>query len=129
MLARVRELSAKLPEHPHDLVPVHADPQLANWIRDAGGRIYLVDWDFARLDDPVTDPARLAWWLFESTDERRKFMRACGVDVDDSVVWQRAGWSLTTYAGHTGLLVARQGRFERATYFMDATDRLLDSGL
>jgi hypothetical protein len=129
MLARMRALADALPDAPHALVPVHADPQTANWIRDATGRLYLVDWDYARLDDPVTDPARLGWWLFGSSHERRNFMLQCGVPADDPEVWQRAVWSVASYAGHTALVVARQGRLPRASYFLDLTDQLLDNGL
>jgi hypothetical protein len=129
MMQRMRALADALPDEPHALVPVHADPQTANWIRDAAGRLYLVDWDYARLDDPVTDPARLAWWLFASSDERRRFVQQCGVDTDDAMVWQRATWSVASYAGHTALLVARQGRLPRASYFLDRAEELLDTGL
>jgi hypothetical protein len=129
MLGRVRALSDALPDTPHALGPVHGDPQWANWLITPEGRVYLVDWDHARLDDPVTDPARLAWWLFSSTDQRRSFIQRCGIDVDDPHVWQRAHWSVTAYAGHTALFVARQGRFARASEFLAMCEQLLDSGL
>jgi Phosphotransferase enzyme family len=129
IVAGVQHLSDALPDEPHALVPIHGDPQTTNWIRDERGRLYLVDWDFARLDDPVTDPARLAWWLFSASAERRAFIRKCGVDVGDAELWQRAVWSVTAYAGHTALLVARQGRVERARHFLDLTEELLAGGL
>jgi hypothetical protein len=129
MLQRVREISDALSDTPHALVPRHGDPQLANWIKARDGRLYLVDWDYARLDDPVTDPARLAWWLFDTSADRRAFIAACGLDVDDPQIWQRAVWSVTAYAGHTALLVAHQGRLERASHFLERTEQLLDGGL
>jgi hypothetical protein len=129
MIQGVAQLSAALPDAAHALVPRHGDPQIANWIRARDGRLYLVDWDYARLDDPVTDPARLAWWLFGTSSERRAFIAQCGVDVAWPEIWQRAVWSVTAYAGHTALLVAHQGRLERASYFLDLTEQLLDHGL
>jgi hypothetical protein len=129
IIAEVQRLSDALPDEPHRLVPIHGDPQKANWIRDRFGQLYLVDWDHARLDDPVTDPSRLAWWLFADAARRRAFISRCGVDVDAPEIWQRAAWSVTAYAGHTALLVACQGRLERARQFLELTEELLDSGL
>jgi hypothetical protein len=130
MLHRLREVSDALPDVPHALVPVHGDPQWANWLRTMDGKLYLVDWDHARLDDPVTDPARLAWWLFQADASRlRSFIERCGVDVADTLVWQRAEWSVTAYVGHTALWVARQGRLARASEFLGWCERLLDGGL
>jgi hypothetical protein len=129
MLARVRDVSSALPDVRHVLVPVHGDPQWANWLLSFERRLFLVDWDHARLDDPVTDPARLAWWLFPPGPRRRAFIARCGIDVSDSLLWQRAEWSVTAYAGHTALWVARQGRHARATEFLDMCEQLLDAGL
>jgi len=129
VLGQVRAVGEAMPDIPHALGPVHGDPQWANWLLTPEGRVYLVDWDHARLDDPVTDPARLAWWLYQATSDRRRFIQRCGIDVDNHAVWQRAHWSVTAYAGHTALWVARQGRFQRASEFLDMCDRLLDDGL
>jgi hypothetical protein len=130
MLHRLRELSDALPDAPHALVPVHGDPQWANWLLTTEGKLHLVDWDHARLDDPVTDPARMAWWLFQAgSPERRRFIEQCGIDVADALVWQRAEWSVTVYVGHTALWVARQGRLARASEFLGWCEQLLDGGL
>jgi aminoglycoside phosphotransferase (APT) family kinase protein len=130
MLRRMRVLSDALPDVPHPLVPVHGDPQWANWLLTTAGQLYLVDWDHARLDDPVTDPARLAWWLYEPGPQRRHFIERCGLNVvEDTLLWQRAEWSVTAYVGHTALWVARQGRLARASQFLDWCDQLLNDGL
>ncbi|HEY3062858.1 MAG TPA: hypothetical protein VGL99_28125, partial [Chloroflexota bacterium] len=57
------------------------------------------------------------------------FIARCGIDVSDSLLWQRAEWSVTAYAGHTALWVARQGRHARATEFLAMCEQLLDAGL
>ncbi len=129
MLQRIREASDDLPDVPHALVPVHGDPQWANWMLTTDNQLCLVDWDHARLDDPVTDPARLAWWLFEAGRRRHTFIERCGIDVENSVTWQRAEWSVTAYIGHTALWVARQGRLARASEFLHWCEQLLDDGL
>jgi len=42
--------------------PVHGDVNRSNWLVDAHNRVYLVDWDRARLDDPALDVGMLLHW-------------------------------------------------------------------
>jgi spectinomycin phosphotransferase len=49
VLTRAEELGARLRARSFELVPCHADAHLANILVGADGRIWLVDWDDARL--------------------------------------------------------------------------------
>jgi hypothetical protein len=133
-LARVRSLldqleaiADALPEDGATPVAVHADPQPANW-RVADGQVYLTDWETARLDDPVTDPARVAAWCL-SYEERATFMRACGLPSDDAVVHRIAHWQTTQYFVGIALWVVKRGRAGRGDYFLDLSESLLTQGL
>lgn len=42
-----------------DRVPCHNDPLCENWVR-SGDRMYLVDWEYAGMNDPMWDLADLA---------------------------------------------------------------------
>ena len=127
--AMVEELArrvARLPDEGPALVPVHGDPQRGNWLLAGGRRLYQLDWDTARLDDPVTDPARLAWWLLSAAD-CPAFLAACGLDPDDSTTRQRADLSVLNYVVATAVYVVRFGRLERADHWLALAEELLAS--
>ena len=133
-LARVRSvldqleaIAETLPEDGAQPVAVHADPQPANW-RVVDGQVYLTDWETARLDDPVTDPSRVAIWCLPF-EERPAFMRACGLPSDDPVVHRMAHWQTTQYFAGIALWVVKRGRAARGDYFLDLSERLLADGL
>ena len=45
--------------------PVHGDVQRGNWLAGPDGRVYLVDWDKAWLDDPALDVGMLLYWYVD----------------------------------------------------------------
>ena len=38
-------------------VPCHNDPLCENWVIDCDGRMYLIDWEYAGMNDPMWDLA------------------------------------------------------------------------
>ena len=39
------------------LAPCHIDPNPANFLRDASGHLWLIDWEFAAMEEPLWDLA------------------------------------------------------------------------
>lgn len=46
----------------HRVGPVHGDLNDSNWLADDDNRVYLVDWEQARLDDPALDVGMVLHW-------------------------------------------------------------------
>ncbi|WP_166644978.1 choline/ethanolamine kinase family protein [Dongia mobilis] len=46
-----------LARHPGRRVPCHIDPNPANFLRRADGRLFLIDWEFAAMEEPLWDLA------------------------------------------------------------------------
>ena len=55
--ARVLSLKQSVDQHPVPLVPCHNDPLCENWILDGNGRMYLIDWEYAGMNDGMWDLA------------------------------------------------------------------------
>jgi thiamine kinase-like enzyme len=56
---RARAVRRALGASPVPLVPCHNDPWPGNLL-DAGGRVYLIDWEYSGMNDPVWDLADLS---------------------------------------------------------------------
>jgi thiamine kinase-like enzyme len=56
---RAKAVRLALEVSPAALVPCHNDPWPANLL-DAGGRIYLIDWEYSGMNDPMWDLAVLS---------------------------------------------------------------------
>ncbi len=54
VVAESASVRAALAAHPHSLVPSHCDPLCENFL-DAGDRMWLVDWEYAGMNDPMWD--------------------------------------------------------------------------
>jgi hypothetical protein len=127
-LDRLKAIAETLPPDGAVPVAVHADPQPANWRVGDNGRLYLTDWETARLDDPVTDVARVAVWCLPFA-ERAAFVDACGFSSADPVLHQVGWWQTTQYFAGIALWVVKRGRAPRGDYFLDLTEQLLAEGL
>jgi thiamine kinase-like enzyme len=56
---RARVVRRALEASPSTLVPCHNDPWPGNLL-DAGGRVYLIDWEYSGMNDPAWDLADLS---------------------------------------------------------------------
>ena len=55
--AAVLSIKRELDQYPIQLVPCHNDPLCENWILDSNGRMYLIDWEYAGMNDGMWDLA------------------------------------------------------------------------
>lgn len=64
------------------LVASHGDICNANWLFASDGKIYMVDFDSASMDDPALDMGALLWWYYPP-ELRQSFLDAAGYRYDD----------------------------------------------
>ena len=73
--ARVIDAVKQLPER--ERVLCHCDPLCENFVKDTvNGRMYLVDWEYAGMNDPLWDVADVAIEAGYDDEERLAFERA-----------------------------------------------------
>jgi thiamine kinase-like enzyme len=72
---RVRAVRLALEASPAPLVPCHNDPWPGNLL-DADGRIYLIDWEYSGMNDPVWDLADLSVEAAFDAEQDRAMMEA-----------------------------------------------------
>ncbi len=53
-------IDAALARHPEVPAPCHIDPVPQNFVADAAGRLYLLDWEYSAMCEPVWDLSGLA---------------------------------------------------------------------
>ena len=75
---KARAVRRALEAFPFPLVPCHNDPWPGNFL-DAGGRIYLVDWEYSGMNDPMWDLGNLSVEAGFGPEQDRTMMEAyCG---------------------------------------------------
>ena len=63
-------------------VPCHNDPLCENWILQEGGKMYLIDWEYAGMNDPMWDLADLSIEAGYSDEMDRRLLESyLGRDV------------------------------------------------
>jgi thiamine kinase-like enzyme len=72
---RARAVRLALEASPAALVPCHNDPWPANLL-DAVGRIYLIDWEYSGMNDPMWDLADLSVEAGFGPEQDRAMMEA-----------------------------------------------------
>ena len=72
---RARAVRLALEASPAALVPCHNDPWPANLL-DADGRIYLIDWEYSGMNDPMWDLADLSVEAGFGPEQDRTMMEA-----------------------------------------------------
>jgi thiamine kinase-like enzyme len=78
---------------PHDeLCLTHGDPNTRNLIRSREGRLSLVDWDEARLSDPVRDIGQVLWWYVRRS-HWAEGLRAVGLSPNPEVLHRVHWWA------------------------------------
>ena len=66
------------------LAASHGDICNANWLFATDGRIYLIDFDLMKMDDPALDLGALMWWYYPSA-LRKPFLEAAGYQYDEAL--------------------------------------------
>ena len=64
------------------LVASHGDICNANWIFASDGKIYLIDFDMMKMDDPAADVGALLWWYYPP-ELRESFLEMAGYRYKD----------------------------------------------
>jgi thiamine kinase-like enzyme len=153
-LGILRKLGASLPEDYHDveqgaravrraldaspvpLSPCHNDPWPGNLL-DAGGRLYIIDWEFSGMNDPMWDLGDLSVEAgFESEQDRVMMEAYYGADAPPALysrlalykalsdfLW--ALWGLIQHANdnpRNDFLTYALGRFGRCKALMSSTE-------
>jgi thiamine kinase-like enzyme len=153
-LGILRKLGASLPEDYHDveqgaravrraldaspvpLSPCHNDPWPGNLL-DAGGRLYIIDWEFSGMNDPMWDLGDLSVEAGFEPEQDRVMMEAYyGADAPPALysrlalykalsdfLW--ALWSLIQHANdnpRNDFLTYALGRFGRCKALMSSTE-------
>jgi len=75
VLASAETVRSALEAHPLPLAPCHCDPLSENFI-DAGGRMWLVDWEYSGMNDPLWDVGDVIIEAKLSPDKEREFIHA-----------------------------------------------------
>jgi thiamine kinase-like enzyme len=57
---RLEPVETALQRHRMPLVPCHIDPSPANFLRRSDGKLLLIDWEFAAMEEPLWDLAAVA---------------------------------------------------------------------
>ena len=58
--AQIMRIKAHVDRSSAPRVPCHNDPLCENWVLDADGRMYLIDWEYAGMNDGMWDLADLS---------------------------------------------------------------------
>jgi len=126
-LGILRKLRAPLPEDYHEveqgavavrraleaspvpLSPCHNDPWPANFL-DAGGRLYIIDWEFSGMNDPMWDLGDLSVEAGFGPEQDRVMMEAYYGVASPLVLYSR----LALYKAMSDLLWALWGLIQHA---------------
>jgi len=125
-----------LDAHPAALAPCHCDPLCENFL-DTGERMWIVDWEYSGMNDPLWDLGDLSVEAGFTPGHDREMMEAyCGGPVDDAtfgrmVVYKAMCdllWTLWGLIQHADEDPAEDfwaysvGRFERCKMLMASED-------
>lgn len=55
--ASIMEIKQEMDQSPAPVVPCHNDPLCENWVLDRDGRLFLIDWEYAGMNDAMWDLA------------------------------------------------------------------------
>lgn len=69
------------------LLASHGDICNANWLFASDGKIYLIDFDLMKMDDPALDMGALLWWYYPP-ELRGAFLEAAGYRYDDEFMFR-----------------------------------------
>ncbi len=125
-----------LAENPGDLAPCHCDPLCENFLDD-GARMWVVDWEYSGMNDPIWDLGDLSVEAgFEAAHDREMMEAYCGGSVSAAVFGRMVIytamcdllWTLWGLIQHANDNPAEDfwayavGRFERCKALMGRAD-------
>jgi thiamine kinase-like enzyme len=85
VVAEAGPVREALAAHPAELAPCHCDPLCENLI-DTGSRMWIVDWEYSGMNDPLWDLGDLSVEAeFEPHHEREMMEAYCGGPVPDAI--------------------------------------------
>jgi thiamine kinase-like enzyme len=85
VVAEAGPVREALQAHPAQLAPCHCDPLCENFL-DTGSRMWIVDWEYSGMNDPLWDLGDLSVEAeFEPHHEREMMEAYCGGPVPDAV--------------------------------------------
>lgn len=70
-------------------VPCHNDPLCENWVLSEGGRMYLVDWEYAGMNDGIWDLADVSIEAVLDHAQEEQFLTAYFGHVPTTKDWKR----------------------------------------
>jgi thiamine kinase-like enzyme len=122
---------------PVGLAPCHNDPWPGNFVRDSGGRLHLIDWEFSGMNDPMWDLGDLSVEAAFGPEQDRTMMEAYYGGCPHPALYSRLElykamsdllwslWGLVQYANGNpsdDFLSYAQGRLERCKVRMGSED-------
>src|SRR5262245_42384556 len=115
-----------LERSPRPLVPAHVDASAANFLRDAHGRLWLVDWEFSSMADPAWDPASILMQRAAGEDApARNFMAAVFGDAGERTL-ARVGLFRTALCLVAGSWCAMEAAARGDAALMQIAEKYLD---
>jgi thiamine kinase-like enzyme len=119
-------VEAALARSPRPLVPAHVDASAPNFVMDAGGRLWLVDWEFSSMADPAWDVASVLKQRSRDDDEpSRRFIAEILGDASDRAL-ARVGLFETAMGLVAGSWCAMEAAARRDDALMRVADNYLD---
>jgi thiamine kinase-like enzyme len=131
-----RPVRTALDRNPRDLAPCHCDPLCENFL-DSGERMWIVDWEYSGMNDPLWDLGDLSVEAGFTTAQDLELMRAyCAGEPAESdfgrmVIYKAMCdllWTLWGLIQHSGGNPAEDfwaysvGRFERCKALMSTAE-------
>jgi thiamine kinase-like enzyme len=90
------------------LVASHGDICNANWLFASEGRIYLIDFDLMKMDDPALDMGALLWWYYPP-ELRGSFLEATGYRYNEEF---RSRMQVRMSMHCLDIILPREGSFD-----------------
>ena len=90
------------------LIVSHGDICNANWLFASDGRIYLIDFDLMKMDDPTLDMGALLWWYYPP-ELRGSILEAAGYHYNEEF---RSRMQVRMSMHCLDIILPREGSFD-----------------
>lgn len=133
---RVMDLEERLRELDPELKPCHNDGLYENFIKTPDGTVYLLDWEYSGMNDPMADMAALFLEAGFSEENREYFLNRyfCGSVPENTrlkihyyqILWDYlwSQWTVIKEAQGDDFGSYGQDRFDRARKNLDIADKI-----